>query len=106
MPPASRRPPATEAMLGHISAYWTSQLVYVAAALGLADELARRPLSPDVLAERLGVHAPSLRRVMRALAGLGVLTERPDGRFRLTRVGQTLRSDAPGSLRNFARMMV
>src|SRR6185295_13900921 len=105
MPPTSRRPPATAAMLGHITAYWTSQLVFVAATLGLADELARRPLAPDVLAERLGVHAPSLRRVMRALAGLGVLVERPDGRYRLTRVGQTLRSDVPGSLRNFALMM-
>jgi len=92
-------------MLGHITAYWTSQLVFVAATLGLADELARRPLPPDALAERLGVHAPSLRRVMRALAGLGVLVERPDGRYRLTRVGQTLRSDVPGSLRNFALMM-
>ena len=61
----SRRPAATEAMLGQISAYWTSQLVFVAATLGLADELARRPLTAEALAKQLGVHAPSLRRVIR-----------------------------------------
>ena len=70
MPATRKRPPATEAMLGHIAAYWTSQLVFVAATLGLPDELARKALSADALAERVGVHAPSLRRVLRALAGL------------------------------------
>jgi len=93
-------------MLGHISAYWTSQLVFVAATLGIADELARRPLAPEALAKRLRVHAPSLRRVLRALASVGVFAARPDGRYRLTPVGATLRSDAPGSLRSFALMMV
>jgi len=36
---------------------------------------------------------------------VGVLAERPDGRFRLTPLGKTLRSDVPGSLRSFALMM-
>ena len=106
MAPRRKRPPATEAMLGHISAYWISQLVFVAATLGIADELARRPLSAEALAERLGVHGPSLHRVLRALASVGVFAERPDGRFRLTPLAATLRSDVPGSLRSFALMMV
>ena len=93
-------------MLGHITAYWTSQLIFVAATLGLADELARRALKPEALAAQLGVHAPSLRRVMRALAGVGVLAEGAGGRYRLTPLGKTLRSDVPGSLRNFALMMI
>lgn len=93
-------------MLGHITAYWISQLVFVAARLGVADALAKQPLTAEVLARRVGAHAPSLRRVLRALASVGIFAERPDGRFRLTPVAATLRSDAPGSLRHFAMMMV
>ena len=35
-----------------------------------------------------------------------MVAERPDGKYRLTPVGATLRSDVPGSLRSFALMMV
>jgi hypothetical protein len=44
--------------------------------------------------------------VLRALASVGVFAETADGRFRLTPAAATLRSDMPGSLRNFAMMMV
>src|SRR5215210_121322 len=37
-----------------------------------------------------------------ALAGLGIFAETSDGRFELTPLAQTLRSDAPGSLRGLA----
>jgi hypothetical protein len=89
-----------------ISAYWVSQLVFVAAKLGVADELARGPLGIDVLARRVGAHAPSLRRVLRALASLGVFAETADGRWKLTPLGARLRGDVPGSLRDFAAMLV
>jgi len=39
---------------------------------------------------------------MRALAGIGVLTEERDGQFANTQIGELLRTDAPGSLRNVA----
>jgi SAM-dependent methyltransferase len=39
---------------------------------------------------------------MRALASVGILTENAVGRFDLTPLGQTLRSDVPGSLRAWA----
>src|SRR5262249_13016420 len=78
----------------------------LAAKLGLADELARRPLTPAPLAKRVGAHAPALRRLLRALASIGVFAETADGRFRLTPSAATLRSDAPASLRPFALMMV
>jgi hypothetical protein len=106
MAKTTRRPPANEAMLGLISGYWVSQLVYVAAKLNVADELAKGPKSADVIAQRVGVDAEYLHRVLRALASVGVFAEAPDGRFRLTPAAQTLRSDRPGSLRNFALMMV
>ena len=44
-------------------------------------------------------HAPSLHRLMRTLAGLGILTERDAQRFALTPLGEALKSGAPGSAR-------
>jgi hypothetical protein len=104
--PRSRRPPLQQTMLGHITGYWTAQLVFVAAKLGIADALAKGPLTADALAKRVGAHAPSLRRVLRALAAHGIFKEGPGGRFRLTPLAETLRGDRPGSLRSFALMMV
>jgi hypothetical protein len=106
MKASDKRPRPQDVMLGHITGYWVSQLVFVAAKLGLADALARGPLSPAALARRVGAQAPALRRVLRALASVGVFAETPDGRFRLTPPAATLRTGASGSLRNFAMMMV
>jgi hypothetical protein len=93
-------------MLGLITGYWVSQLVFVAANLGIADLLAKGPRKVENLARKTGVHAPFLRRVLRALASVGVFAETSDGRFRSTPLAATLRSGVPGSLRDFARMMV
>lgn len=106
MKTSDKRPKPQDTMLGHITAYWVSQLVYVAARLGIADELRRGPMKPDALAKRVGARAPELRRVLRALASVGVFAETADGRFKLNPTAATLRSDAPGSLRPFALMMV
>ena len=102
MKAADRRPPAQDVMLGLISGYWVSQLVFVAAQLGVADELAERPLTAAALAKRVGAQPDALHRVLRALASVGVFAETNGGRFRLTPAAATLRSDVPGSLRNFA----
>jgi hypothetical protein len=56
------------------TAYWVSAIVYVAAKLSLADHLAEGPKAADELAGPTGTHAPSLYRLMRALANLGILT--------------------------------
>ena len=93
-------------MLGHITGYWVSQMVFVVARLGIADVLAKGPKTPEAIAERVGAHAPFVHRVLRALAGIGVFAETPNGRFRLTPTAAALRSGVPGSLRDFALMMV
>jgi SAM-dependent methyltransferase len=80
--------------------YWVSRIVYAAAKLGLADRLADGPRSAAELAGATGTHAPSLHRLMRTLAGLGILTERDGGRFALTPLGDALRSGAPGAARS------
>lgn len=99
-----RRPPAQDAMLGLITSYQVSQLVFVVARLGVADALARGPLSVPAIARRVGAESSSLQRVLRALASLGVFAESPDGRFRLTPLAQTLRSDRSDSVRSVALM--
>ena len=88
----------TEIMLGSIA----SQSLYVAAKLGIADLLANGPQPVNELARATETDAPSLYRVLRALASLGIFTEQNNQVFALTPTAEALRSDAPNSLRNVA----
>jgi len=106
MKAADRRPAAQDAMLGHLTGYWVSQMLFVVAQLGVADALAKKPLAPAALAAQVGAQPEALHRILRALASLGIFAETSDGRFKLTPTAATLRSDVPGSLRSFALMMV
>jgi hypothetical protein len=81
-------------------ASWVSATVHAAAKLGLADHLAGGPRSAAELAGPTGTHAPSLHRLMRTLAGLGILTEKDAQRFALTPLGEALKTGAPGSARS------
>jgi O-methyltransferase domain/Dimerisation domain len=80
-------------------AHWGSHVVYVAAKLGLADLLAKGPMSAEQLAERTDTHAPSLYRLMRTLASLGIMTEDSSHHFALTPIGEAMKTGAPGSAR-------
>src|SRR5262249_30658629 len=51
------------------------------------------------LAGPTATHAPSLYRLMRTLASLGILTEDTTHRFALTPLGEALKTGAPGSAR-------
>ncbi len=79
-----------------------TQLVYVAAKLGIADLLKDGPRSPDDLAESIGADRRNLYRVLRALASLGIFAENQDGAFELTVKAEPLQSDVPGSERDWA----
>ena len=79
-----------------------TQLIHVAARLGIADLLGDEPRTADELAKAVGAHPHALYRVLRALASLGIFAERKDGRFVLTPLAEPLRSDAPASLRGSA----
>jgi hypothetical protein len=81
-------------------AHVVAKSVYVAAKLGLADQLASGPTSAAELAGVVHAHAPSLHRLMRTLASIGILTEQTEQRFALTELGATLRTGAPGSARS------
>ncbi len=79
--------------------HYISHALYVAAKLGIADLLKDGPRSPHDLAKASQTHAPSLARVLRLLASVGVFEEMDDGTFALQPLGALLRSDAEGSMR-------
>ncbi len=82
-----------------VAGYRTSLALYAAARLGIADALAAGPRSAEGVAEATGTRAASLARLLRMLAGLGLVEER-DGAYALTPMGVFLRSDVPGSARD------
>ena len=89
-------------MLQIISGFWISRAVYVIAKLGIPDLLKSGPKTAEELASATEMHAPSLYRILRALASVGVVTRDEGRRFAQTPVSETLVTDAPGSLRWFA----
>jgi hypothetical protein len=92
----------TVALRRLVNGYQVTQAIHVAAALGIADLLRDGPRDSDALAAQTDSHAPSLHRVLRALASVGVLHEDDDGRFALTAIGECLRSDAAEPVRGWA----
>jgi hypothetical protein len=78
------------------------QAMSVAASLGVPDTLAHGPRSVGELAEALGANEGTLYRLLGTLAAGGILHEDDGRRFRLTDVGALLRSDVPGSKRDWA----
>lgn len=85
-----------------LGGYRVTQMLFVAAELGIADALANGPKSVDELATAAKAEPRALFRILRALAALGVFAERNDGTFELTPLARTLQSDVPGSVRPFA----
>ncbi len=91
--------PTARRLLDIVNGSWMSQATYVAAHLGIPDLLAARAQSSEELARSTGAHAPSLRRLMRALVTIDICRERGDGSYELTPMGSLLRVDVADSLR-------
>ena len=68
--------------------------------MGIADLLVDGPKRVDELATATDTDAPSLYRVLRALASIGVFKEEDNQVFALTPTAEPLRSDVPNSLRD------
>ena len=88
-------------VLQFITGFWTSRAVYVLAKLGIPDILKTGPKTADELALETKTHGPSLYRLLRALASVGVVRSEEGGRFGLTPLSEALITDAPGSMRWF-----
>src|SRR5437588_764990 len=86
-PPVEAGPPPSVALLQLTTGTMVTQAVSVVARLGVAD-----------------ADAPTLYRLLRAVADRGVVIHLDDDRFELTPVGELLRTDVHGSLRAWATM--
>jgi hypothetical protein len=91
-----------QSMIRLVMGYIPTRVIYVAAKLGLADHIGDDGTSAHELARKLNLDAVALYRVMRVLAGLGVLRQDDDDRFFVTPFGETLRKDSPQSVRDYA----
>ena len=87
-----------------IMGFRTTQLLHVAATLGIADLLEAGPRPVAALATMCGCRAEELYRVLRALSNLGIVCELADGRFELASLGEHLRTHTEGSLRAMAAL--
>lgn len=99
-PPGTPAPPPGAQLLQMGFGGFVAQAISVAAQLGLADLIHEGPKTASELAEATGAHAPSLYRLLRALASVGVFAEDGEGRFGMTPLATALRSDTPGSIRH------
>jgi len=80
-------------------AYRSSQLVYAAAALGIADLLAGGAKTCGELAAALSASPDAVCRVMRGLMVLGVFDQLADGRYELNELSEPLLSAGDSSVR-------
>ncbi|MFE1485428.1 methyltransferase [Streptomyces fimicarius] len=95
--------PPSVRVLQLATASWMAAAVSAVAELGVADALSDGPRPVDEIAGAVGAHGPTLYRLLRAAADIGLVEERAEEVFALTEVGEALRSDSPTSMRNFAR---
>ncbi len=91
---------AEQTLMRMLTGAWVTQAVATAAKLGIPDVLASGPKTPEEVAAKTGAHAGATKRLMRALAGLGVFAPADGGRYGLTELGERLREDFPGSLKH------
>lgn len=90
--------PASMVMMQMLTSRWVEEPLHLVVQLGIPDHLKNGPKTIEELATATQTHAPSLYRVMRALASLGVFSEGEDGKFALTPLGSTLQSQELGGV--------
>jgi hypothetical protein len=94
-------PPPQAAVLQMLTGMWVAQIMSAVAQLGVPDVIAAGTRSVEHLAEECGADRSALHRLLRAAATIGLLIETAPGDFSLTPLGETLRANVPGSLRDF-----
>lgn len=94
------KPTAEEVLIPLFTGMWAMQAVAAASRLGIADQLASGPKTPEEVAASSGTHPRATKRLMRALASVGVFAPAAGGRYGLTEAGERLRADNPGTFRD------
>jgi hypothetical protein len=94
-----------ERLLRLITGYWVSQLIYAAVKLKIADVLLDGPLPAIAVARRVKTPPELIQRLMYALVDVGIFACDRQGRFRLTRLGELLRT-GPDSMQAVALLLM
>ena len=84
--------------------FFPAQVVQTLARLGVPDALGTGRLDLDALVARTGTRPDPLARLLRAAAGLDLVSITADGGYALTPGGQLLRTGTPGSIGNLAQL--
>ncbi|MFN2413147.1 MAG: methyltransferase, partial [Pyrinomonadaceae bacterium] len=96
-----RSEPPPQAIIMQLSmGAMVTQAIFVAAKLGIADILGHGEKHIDAISRDAGAHSPSLYRILRSLASLGVFNETQPRKFANTPISEVLRADIPGSMRD------
>lgn len=104
--PTLEQTPPPQAILAQMTfGFIISQAISVASKLYIADRLEEGAKTVEELAALTDTHAPSLYRLLRALASVGIFQKNADGEFLNTPMSEFLRSDHPESLRGIAHMI-
>jgi O-methyltransferase domain/Dimerisation domain len=88
-----------------LEGYQVAQALAVASKLGLPQLLEGGAKDASELARSTGTHAPSLYRLLRALASVGVFTETGPAQFSLTPLGGNLGAGPPGPPPAYAALL-
>jgi predicted O-methyltransferase YrrM len=99
--PESDTPPEA-ALYQLVNGYRLTQILYVAAKLGIADLLSSGPRTAEELAVATGAHPDALYRVLRTSVSFGVFAEIAPHRFALSPLAELLQEDRPDSMRGLA----
>ncbi|SRR5260221_237851 len=86
-----------------INSFQASQAISVIAELGIANILKNDTLHSDAIAQATECHPRSLYRLLHMLASVGVLEELTGQHFKLTPIGECLRSDSSSKRSAWAR---
>lgn len=104
-PPAAI--PTPMQLMQMISGGWITQILGAAAELRVPDHLAAGRTTATAIADAAGASPEGMRRLLRAMGAIGLVTETPGAEptYGLTPLTELLRGDVPGSMRDMARMM-
>jgi hypothetical protein len=86
-------------LLNLVGGFWTTQVIYTAVELGLADAMAQGPCSIQNLSTRLKANHDAIERLLQSLVSLGVCRADAMSNYALTAMGELLVDGHPRSLR-------
>ncbi len=102
---ANRLSPPFVQIITMAAGIMSTQIIYAAAKLGIADLLKDGPKTAKALAKETESNPDAMYRLLRVLASIGVFKESSGRMFALTPAAESLQKDHPTSIRPFALLV-